>query len=148
RFHDLSPSMSHDALVFRRGANPAVWACWNPDEETYELAFVDPGFTHLRDRRRAAATNVFLDLLYEYLDRSPVDKSPTAHVAIHATDESGTRMNGTRSKRTTVGSRSTILPRARLSERCAASWLRFAPILVSARSIRASRAATRVPAAA
>lgn len=83
RFHDLRPSMSHAALVFRRGADHAVCASWNPEDEMYKVAFIDPGFT-FRDSR-AAATDAILDLLFDYLDRSPLNESSA--VTTYATDE-------------------------------------------------------------
>lgn len=85
RFHDLAPSMSHDALVLRRSSNPGVWVSWLPDDEAYEVAFIDPGFS-LRDRRRAKATDGCLELLSEYLDHSPLAPSTAKKPSTSAWD--------------------------------------------------------------
>jgi hypothetical protein len=69
RFHNLEPSVSHEHLVFRRGAKRGVIAFWNKDESDYRIAFLEPGFT-FRDPRQATRETV-LNVLLEYLAQAP-----------------------------------------------------------------------------
>ena len=62
-----------------------MFACWNPEDETFGGAFIDPGF-ELREGRRSAA-DAFVDLLLDYLNGSPLDESPATRIATHATDD-------------------------------------------------------------
>lgn len=69
RFVDLSPSLSHNALVFRRRAPRSVLASWNEQDDTYGVAFVEGTFD-VKDRRRVDQARV-LDVLLEYLAQAP-----------------------------------------------------------------------------
>jgi len=69
RFHDLEPSVSHACLVFRRRAKRGVFVSWN-DDDTYGIAFLEPGF-ELRDGRSVKEDTV-LDVLLEYLEQAPL----------------------------------------------------------------------------
>ena len=68
RFHDLAPSTSHEALVFRRAAKRAVFVSWQEDG-TYSVAFVEHPF-ELRQGRRVGENDV-IEVLLEYLDQAP-----------------------------------------------------------------------------
>jgi hypothetical protein len=77
RFHDIEPSLSLTALVFRRRDPRAVMASWN-DDGTYGIAYVDYPFEisggerfEKKDMKRA------LDALQRYLVEALLSREPS-----------------------------------------------------------------------